>query len=258
MSRSASGLILLFEPGHRPSQPAIRAALGNLPRASISFDPAGEPFSCGTAGGPTQEDNLQDWLEILIDGMTFDLVGLAPGPSSSLPEIAYRYGFECDLDPTGLEPLALAVGPHLAEGAHALPIVRAMLGLGAELTQVLPGVQAICWAPARTAISPRFFARSVGRWLEGGAFPALGLLGLAFFEDTLRSEGFDFFTGCEIEVDRALCADRAEATRLAIRVAHELVGTPLPTERIEFVADGSPALVFQPDPGAGLVRIEPM
>ncbi len=253
-----AGVILLFENGARPSAADIRLALGNLPRASIGFDPAQAGLPDVHSGKPSAETAREDWLELLIDGMTFDLIGLAPGRPLPIPEVAHHYDSGRGSLPLVGEAVGLYAGPHLAEGAHSLPIVRAMLGLAAEFVQVVPGIEAVCWTPARTAIAPRFFLSSVRSWLEGGAFPGLGMMGFAFCDGALRSEGFHFLTGYELALDPALCIDRSAAVRLAVRIAHELVGTQIPEEPVPFETAEAQALVLRPDRAAGIVRIEPM
>ncbi len=173
----------------------------------------------GEDGGPG------NWLELLRDGLTFDLLGLDPGPSLTLPDIAYRFSCPVDLHDQGLVSIGLFPGPHLAEGASSLPVVRTMLSLGAELVQQLPDVAAVCWTPARSAIAPSLFARLVDSWTSGGPFPALGLVG--FSKDArgrMVTEGLGFLIGQEIEMDEHIAADPVAATRTGARLVHELVG----------------------------------
>ena len=152
--------------------------------------------------------------------------------------------------------IALLPGPHIAHGARALPILRTLLGLGADLVQALPGIETVCWSPARSAVAPQFFIRTIRAWLDGGPFPALGLLGLWFDPSgALRSEGLRFLVGAELFVDPELTTDRAGAMRLAMRVVHELVGARLPDASQEFVTEEGEYLVLDPDPAARLIAI---
>lgn len=250
-------MVLLFESGKRPSATDIRLALGNLPGASISFDPSGTDVE-RLQGEDIGSEGRRDWLEIVAGGLTFDLVGLAPGRPAQSPEVVHRYGCELDMPWSELEAVGLVAGPHLAAGRHLLPVVQQQAGLAAEFARLLPGVRVLCWTPARTAMASQPFVRLAAAWLEGGAFPALALLGFAVQDGALRSEGLAFFCGYELELDPSLSADPAEATRLAIRVAHELVGAEIPVEAVEFRGAEAQPLVMETDPGARSVRIRPM
>ena len=104
-----------------------------------------------------------------------------------------------------------------------LPVVRAQAELAARLCE-LPGVAAIAWHPARSLCEPRFFREAVLRWIDGGAFPGLGLASLAPTEDGgLKSEGLAHFTGQELYLEPALCEPRADAAKTALRLMHWLV-----------------------------------
>ena len=82
-------------------------------------------------------------FEILRDGMTYDLTGVAPGPAETMTPIRHRYGLEDVIDVSEFEALALRPGPHLVAGAHSLPVVRTMAGIGAALVIGLGGVRAV-------------------------------------------------------------------------------------------------------------------
>lgn len=253
-----AGLLLLFDRGARPDRAAVATALAAIPRAAISHDPAtvAGPRHIADPASPMVAD--AGWLELLLDGLTFDLLGLAPGPALERPDIAHRY--QCDIDDSSAgEAIGLFPGPHIAPGAASLPILRALVGLGAGLVEALPGVRCVCWAPARSAIAPQFFAGTVETWLAGGPFPALGLLGLWFDETgTLCSEGLNFLSGYELAIDAALTEDRVAAMRLAVRIVHELVGAEPSNVRHEFVTEMGGRLALEPDPSAGLIRIRPL
>ncbi|UYH55684.1 hypothetical protein N6L26_03755 [Qipengyuania sp. SS22] len=251
------GLLLMFDRGQRPDRAAVAAALATIPRAVVSHDPAQTDTAHHVADPQQRATAGEHWLELLADGLTFDLLGLSPGPALAAPEVAYRYNCEIDclLDS---EAIALFPGPHIAQGAHTLPIIRTLLGLGAALTDALEGVQTVCWPVARTAIAPRFFARTVDAWRAGGPFPALGMLGFDFDElGGLHSEGLRFFIGCELAIDPAVCRDRLAATRLAVRIVQELVGYQLPDGPQEFPAEGGEIFTLEPDLPVGLVRVRP-
>ena len=252
-----SGLILLFDKGKRPDRADLLAALSGQPRIAISHDPLAAERLDPVNGAALPSDSDVDWVELLADGLTFDLLGLRPGPALATPDIGYLFNVQVDRE-VGSEALGLYPGPHIAQGAHALPIVRTLLGIGAALVRSLGGVNAVCWPPARSAIAPTFFAKATESWLTGGPFPALGMLGIRFDEQgALRSEGLNFFTDCELWFDPALCRDRTAATRLAVRVVQNLIGFDLPQRACEFANEDGSALKIEPDLARGLLRISP-
>src|SRR6476661_4959835 len=75
-------LFLLFPEGERPGLAEVRTALLAGAAGEISWDSA----ESGAAA------DSSDWLEVLVDGLTFDLLGLAPGAGLNVPEPRYRFG----------------------------------------------------------------------------------------------------------------------------------------------------------------------
>lgn len=249
------GLMLTFARGSRPDRAAVTAAIAGLARAAISHDPAAADRPHHAAVPPRSDGETADWLELVVDGLTFDLVGLAPGPALTAPEVVHRYNCDIDCMAEG-EAVGLFPGPHIAQAVATLPILRTLLGLAADLVQALPGVETVCWSPARSAIAPQFFMRSIRAWLGGGPFPALGLLGLSFDPSgALRSEGLRFLVGAELLVEAELAADRARAMRLAVRIVHEVVGAELSDAMQEFVTEEGECLLLAPDPAARVIAI---
>ena len=196
-------LAVLYAPGQRPSIDAVRLAGEASGAFAVTFDPG----------------DGAEWAELLITGLTFDVAGLAPGPVEATPAIAHRFGLAADWSGQGLEAVLVRPGAHLAGAAAMLPVVRGCVALGAALaTQT--GAAAIVWIPARSAMAPDYFAATIGDWLGGGAFPALGLTALVPGESGMTSEGLAFFTGQELEVAGS---DLALAGRIAVRMVHTLV-----------------------------------
>ena len=207
--RRQAGVSLMFARGTRPDANEVaRLASGGgaVANFSISHRPSVHPY----------------WLELLALGLTFDLQGLAPGvpAETALP----AHAFALPLGETrGLEALTLRPGPHLAAGATLLPVIRAMAALGCELAR-LPGLVAIGWEPARTAMTPDYYSRVVSAWLKGGPFPGLGMSALIRARDgSVRSDGLAFFTGHEIVLEPLAGEPPADAAKLALRVIHDLV-----------------------------------
>ncbi|MBX7540387.1 hypothetical protein [Qipengyuania sphaerica] len=250
----AAGVYLLFSPGKRPDRDAVLSAIPDMPLASVSHDPA--IIDTGSESGAARKGR---WLELLLSGMTFDLLGLEPGPSIEVPEIAHRVGCDAGFDPEASDALVLLPGPHLADGADSLPIVRAMLDLACGLSRRLDEVQTVCWSPARAAVAMPMFCQSVEQWLGGGVFPALGLAGFATDgEERLTSEGLAHFVGQEIVIGRDLSRDRLSATKLAARLIHEIVGTGKVDAPREFVSDEGITLRLSPAADGTTIEVSRM
>jgi len=186
---------------------------------SVSLDPAAE-------GGPPDSGSGEprhNWLELLASGLTYDLVGLAPGPPCDLPPRSHAYGLEVDPEAVRLEVLTLSPGPHLAGGHVLLPVVRSLAWLGAVLTAI-DGIEAVAWNAARCWSGPAYFRESVLRWIEGGVFPSLGLTALALDPDGgMHSEGLTLFTGQELRLEPELTSDKAAGAKIGIRLIDHLV-----------------------------------
>ncbi|MBU3991923.1 MAG: hypothetical protein KKA12_05170 [Alphaproteobacteria bacterium] len=209
VEQRGAGLSLLFARGARPDADALAsraASSGEVVGFSVSHRPADHPY----------------WVELLALGLTFDLLGLAPGiPAQSSPSL---HAFATTLaDVQGCDALMIRPGPHLSAGSTLLPVVRAMAALGCELA-ALPGLMAIGWEPAGTVMAPDYYSRVIGGWLKGGAFPALGLTALIRSpQGEVASDGLAFFTGYEIRLDPLAGEPPAEAAKLALRLIHFLV-----------------------------------
>jgi hypothetical protein len=213
--KPAPVLSLLFDLAARPNAPAIRGLESSSNGFSISHDSACDGEADGAAG---------DWLELLVNGLTFDLLGLAPGSAQISAPALHRFDLPKLLDPAKLAAIALIPGPHLAGGETLMPVVRSQMWLATRLC-ALPGVAAVGWEPARSLSSPAHFTRSVERWLEGGVFPGLGLSALKETPDGgMESVGLAFFTGQELRLEPGLAGDKPAAARLALRLINELVG----------------------------------
>lgn len=270
----ASGLFFLFSRGKRPSRAAVGRMLEDIPRCAISHDPsavesgkARAPDRAETAGGnggsraasPGGSPADDEWLELLVDGLTFDLLGLAPGPALASPPLVHRFNCPAELSPDLVEAVGLVPGPHLSGGANTIPVVRTLVGLGAEFAERLPGMEAVSWGPARSAIAPPFFVRTADAWLDGGPFPALGLVGYAIADDgMLRSEGLGFFIGQELVLDADLSGDPIAGTRLAARIVHELVGTGALEKDIAIAGPERMPFWLRPSPDKRLITVSRM
>lgn len=221
---------------------------------SISHDPVPESAPHAEALWPGQ----QHWLELLCDGLTFDLAGFAPGPGGPFPELRHRFDLtEMPAAADGYEVLTLRPGPHLVTGGSAMPVMRALLALACEFVRHFEELVAVAWGPTRSAIGRRFFESVAAAWLEGGPFPALGLTAFSQTADgALESTGLDFWIGQELRLEPPLSSDRVAATRLAIRLVNHLVlcGGLAGSERI-IAPDGTP-LLLRPARANTLVSVQ--
>lgn len=197
-------------------------------------------------------------LELLRDGMTYDLVGAAEGAGFAVSPWRHRLGVAADMAEQDCEALALQPGPHLASGARTLPVVRTMMGVATMIVPHLPELQAVAWPAAGTLIGPDFFVSSMTAWIAGGAFPALGLTAFATDPDHgLRTEGLSFFTGQELRLEPSLAKDRTAGVRLGIRLVNHLVGQGRVSEVEAIIGPEGERLTLDPDVAAHLVSVRP-
>lgn len=225
-------LYLLFDPGKRPALDDVRAALAASSRIVISQE-------------PSVDDRDTVWLELLYDGLTFDLAGLAGHKSVGFPSVNYSLELPQDWSIADGEAVSLGPGPHLSGGGHILPVFRVWMAVADTLCTRLENLRAVVWGPASVAIGATAFVRLVEGWLAGGAFPSLALIGFSQqTEGTIRTDGLAFFTGQELLIDADLSLDRAQATRLAVRLIHECVSMGKLEESARFTGpDGAPLAI---------------
>jgi len=238
-AKAATGLSLLFAVGERPTAAAVARALddGGGPAATrISHAPAGD------AG----------WVELLANGLTFDLSGLAPTAPEAAPPARHVFGLPDAADRFSFEAVRLAPGPHIVAGRAMIPAVRIMMAVALELAR-LPGLRAVCWHPAGSWMDAGYFGRVMQAWLAGGAFPALGLAGMVREADgTIRSQGLRFFIGQELSVDARTGEAQADTIKLAVRVADLLVHAGRLEAPHEFSGPGGEPLLAEPSPDGRL------
>jgi len=188
--------------------------------------------------------------------MVFDLEGLANSPPKSPPLAEFRYDFPQLQSIARYEAIRLVPGEHLIAGAGTLPVMRSLIALTRELAHGFEDIEAIVWPPARSVIGRRFFESTSTAWLDGGAFPALGLT--SFFETLdggLQSVGLDYFIGQELRIEPSLATEKGAATRLAIRLVNQLVvmGGIHESERV--IAPDGTRLVMRPSRNKNFIRV---
>jgi hypothetical protein len=238
----------MFRAGARPDVAAVRRAVEAAEKVTISH------------GGDEQDDAVGErglWLELLVDGMTFDLSGMAPGAGYVAAELRNRYEVPTDFGETLGEGLCLLPGPHLAGGRATVPVVRAQAALGAELVRRLPGALAVSWTPARTLVGREFYLSMVDAWLAGGPFPALGLCAFRqMLGGAIQSEGLAFFTGQELHFDNAQFPDPAAAVRVGLRLVNELVGGGRIAEAVSLTGPDGARVTLRPSGNGRFLRVE--
>jgi hypothetical protein len=237
--------VLLFRPGGRPS-------VSDIQRLSLAN---GQFAVTLVSENACAADGTLSWVELLANGLTFDLSGLQGGPAGEAANGIHHFGLAEPFDPASYEAVCLIPGPHLVSGGPMIPVLRCLAWLAAELAS-LDGVAAICWRSARSLCGPAYFRESISRWLGGGAFPGLGLTALNICQDgSMASEGLALFTGQELHIDPRIAEDQAQAAKLAVRLLHWLVENGRLEERQSLIGPSGETLLLEPRREEGIVWV---
>lgn len=230
---AGQGLYLLFAKGTRPDRAAVRNFISGQRSVSLSHDPrADTSLQLAAVDGQVLETRADVaakteglvWLELLRDGLVFDLEGLAPGNKVAFPPIEYRFDLAEMPGQAQFEVLQLLPGNHLRGGERSLPVAKALMALGRDLVHHFETLDAVVWPPSQSAIGRRFFESVSTAWLDGGAFPALGLTAFRETVDgALQSVGLDFWIDREMRIEPPLSSDKVAATRLGVRLINQLI-----------------------------------
>ena len=201
----------MFEAGNCPGSDQVEQAIEGHVKVSVSNSPENQ----GARG--------YAWLELLIEGLTFDLKGLEEPFSVN----ATTFQHSIDINPperdNAYQALVLLPGPHLAGGQSQLPIFRAHMALGATIGASLPGIVGFGWPESETLISGDRFAELIDHWLQGGALPVPSLIALKDTMDGgLQSVGLSYFTGQELRIEPGQWTDPDNARRQAIRLIQQM------------------------------------
>jgi hypothetical protein len=244
MDATQAGLSLLFAEGKRPSADDVERLLDAVEVAGAAAHVSYRP--------PDDRDGM---LELLVSGLTFDLVGLAPGAALPAPPSAHRFGLsEHDLGER-LEAITILPGQHLSGGHAMIPVVQAALGLAGHIALPLDA-RAVCWNPAQSWMDPQYFARVALGWLSGGPFPALGLTALDHTPEGVLSHGLTFFSGQELLVGRRDGESPADTAKLAVRFIDHVVSNGPFRRAVEFQGADGELLRVVPGEFGKLARVE--
>lgn len=263
---SVRGSYLLFARGKRPDRAAIHEFIKTHPAISLTHDPVARPplhivRENDTPGTIAAQQNLAApkdrlWVELLSGGLTFDLEGLAPAAGLQVPKVDYFFDTSKEASASRAESIRLVPGLHLAGGEASLPVLRCMLGLARDLVQHFEEIEAVIWPPSSSVIGRRFFESTTTAWLEGGAFPALGLT--AFRETIdggLQSVGLDFLIGQELRIEPSLAGDKVAATRMGVRLINQLVLSGPVTQPEQLVGPNGDRLQLEPSSNGKYIRV---
>lgn len=259
---SVHGVCLLFAPGERPDRSAIREFALQHATVAVAFDPAEKPplqaiDPQSISAGTMPEFAEHQWIELVHSGLTFDLRGLVPPPGVDIPEVDYQVDFTKRPSKTNFEAIELVPGSHLSGGERTLPVLKAMFALARDIVHHFSEIEAVVWAPSRSVIGRRFFESTVTAWVEGGAFPALGLTAFRETMDGgLQSVGLDYLIGQELRIEPSLAADKVAATRLGVRLINQLVLVGRVTEGEYVIAPDGQRLRVEPSENGKFVRVQ--
>lgn len=196
------------------------------------------------------------WVELLREGLTFDLGGLAQGAPSAFPVIEHRFDLESVPTTFGHEALHLVPGQHLAGGERSMPVVKGLMAVARDLAHHFEDLQAVAWPPSQSAIGRRYFESTSTAWLEGGAFPALGLTAFReTIDGALQSVGLEYWIGQELRIEQPVSSDRVSATRLGIRLINQLIIVGGLDESERIVAPDGSRLVMRPSRNGKFIRV---
>jgi len=266
MHKPSSGLYLLFPRGQRPEDNALRDFVAEQRTVSITHDPGGQGPHDGEGSDEAGAEPLamrtratadrHRIIELLREGLTFDLAGLAPGEAGDFPDVRHRFDLDELPGPERFEPMFIAPGQHLVGGERSIPVVKGLIGLARDFVHHFDMLSAVVWPHSASAIGRRYFESISTAWLDGGAFPALGLTAFREMSDgALQSEGLAFWIDQELRIEPPVSHDKVAATRLGVRLINQLilVGGVDQGERI--VAPDGTQLVMRPSRNGMFVQV---
>lgn len=243
------GLWLHLSDSPEPIDLALGGILRGRGAALLSND-----FSLAGPAVAADPDRPAPFCELLLDGMTYDLMLVARGAGRRLPD--YRPA----LDKAAAQgpALVLVPGPHLATAAGSPSVVRAQWQLGTRLCSLLERVMAVGWPPAGAVLTPGSFDGLAEGWAGSGQFPSHGLIAFRpVLGQGLHSSGLAWFTGQELRLEPDLVQDHDQAVRLGLRLAEILIHRGRLTEMEQFAHPAGGTIRLKPSPNGRFVRVWP-
>lgn len=220
--------VLLYDTGSLPGIIELMEAASNGGEFTVSHAPA----------------EGEGWAEVLRDGLTFDLRGLAGGNPKPVPVVEHAVGLDIDHS-EGLSALQICPGPHIAGAQRLLPVIRVAAALAISLAKI-GQPRAICWIPARNAVAPELFSQAVQPWFEGGPFPAIALASLQRSTDgKIGTTGLKFLIGQEFSLAGEAGTSPEQLARVAVRLVDWLVAHGPVTQPTQAILAGTGAVFLE-------------
>lgn len=177
-----------------------------------------------------------------------------PGEGGS-PSAIPQHRFQIDDDAiNGCFAVAIAASPAYGSDCDPVELLRRQCALALELLD--EDTMGVFWSASDSLMGADYFRPMVSIWLDGGAFPALGLTTLARDEaGSLKSTGLDLLIGQEVAVLPSADMDVRDQARLAVRVIDFLIREgPIQQDQAIDVAGFGP-INFQIDANKGRVNL---
>jgi len=236
-------VVFLFHPQERPG-------IGDIKRAIAGIEGA----HCGAELVPLRGSDAVAMVELQKGGMTYDCVGLVPGPPAQRPGI--NHALDLHEDPHLLESIGLGLGPHVQAGKASLPVLKALLGFSAALAVQFEGCVGVCWDASGTAASPTVFRTLVDAWESGGGLPSPLLFSTKdAIDGGMESRGLRYFTGQELRFEPDIVRDRERADHLNLRLAEQMLRQGRLATVEQFTAPDGMPLRLEPSPNGRFVRV---
>lgn len=188
-------------------------------------------------------------------GLTFDFVGLAPGPAVPVPDLPHIAQLPDDMGFLGAHATSLRLGPHIEAGRRSQAILREWFALAADILAELGG-QGICWVPAEGVYSLHALSTNLAGWDALGDTP-VQMLGKfrRTLDGAVQSQGLSFFTGQEFRIEPSMVRDDDDGLARLIFSHLFYAGTLLETAQL--VAPDGHALRLKPSENGRYVRVWP-
>lgn len=188
-------------------------------------------------------------------GLTFDFVGLAPGPAVPVPDLPHMDRLPDDIGFFGAHATSLRLGPHIEAGRRSQSILREWFSLAETILSSFGGI-GVCWVPAEGVYSGVALASNLKVWAERGEMPVhLFARFRRTLDGAVQSQGLSFFTGQEFRIEPSLAGDDNDG--LARLIFSHLFYTGALLETAQLVAPDGHALRLKPTENGRYIRVWP-